>query len=571
MDKLNCILDYFCGTKAYYMFWVGNHYNDNNLKEFILDKKYLNGAKVAFISNIMLSIKEDLVLNKGDRVYESKIFIDALENSVEFLARKVSNGYKIGNYIFPDAATLVAIIRNKLAHGNYRIDFEHNRVIINHQGNDIVLNISKLANFIVMGFMNSFKSVKTTRYQRDIVYFDRKNIDNRLNGVKDLSEIRKIIKGYNYLNFVIESSPDIPISEDCIAIFEQLIKFVKNNPYDYQNSDVYNKLCEYLKKRNCRLFVEYKKLSNNNDIDDIMSLLGDELINNSSMTFRQQVEVIGREVHKKMNTNLNKLNPITANVKHLIMLNAISKCSSVKDDILFSQIENISPSGIDFYYDEYGMVLISMFNSLFVYPMDDIYSIPGEYTLDRSNGIDFASLELSMVNPIVISIDYSPLDNAKAKVDSISSKCVELVNKINQQKLNLGKVQGKPLIEAKINASISSLNTSLLTLQSEYVVADASYTAIKNDFTDNADYFRNKAIIEGIRNSIAHGHYEFISSGNFNDTIIAFNDIYEGKLTFQAKIKFSDFERLINDNTMIISNFVNKKLGIVNGNSLSKK
>ena len=124
MDKLDCIEDYFASIRAYYLFQIGRFSNQPEYKSFILEKRFLNGAKVSFISNLMLAIKEDLVDNKGNMEYQSKVFLKSLENSVLYIATKVEDGYKLSNYTFPDAATLVAIVRNKLAHGKYTIDFE---------------------------------------------------------------------------------------------------------------------------------------------------------------------------------------------------------------------------------------------------------------------------------------------------------------------------------------------------------------------------------------------------------------------------------------------------------------
>lgn len=554
------------------MYWIGTHYNDSEVKNYILGKKHLIGAKVAVISNIMLGIKEDLVENKGDRIYESKIFLKALENSVENLATKVNNGYKIGNYIFPDAETLVAIVRNKLAHGNYIIDFDYGRVIINHQGTDIILSLYKLSIFIVSAFAAMIKDEKTTKYERDMVYFERKDVATRERGVKDITEIKQIIRGYNYLYFAIESLDGTPVGKDCILLLESLLKYVKFHLQDYKKSSFYKEVCEYLSKRNCRLICDYRKLTNNKDINDIINLIGDEMLHLPSFDFQHQVESIGYEVHRKFNPKFNSFNPLGANIKHLLLLNAIDKKNSVDVSILGMFMSDILDNhDAHFYYDEYGMVLISMFNSLFMYPMDDIYTIPGEYTLDRSDGLDFSLLDLSMVNPTVINIDTSPLENAKARLDSLTSKRDEVDAKIKQQQINLSKVQGRPDVESRIKTAINDLNNSLTILLSECVVAEATYNAIKDDFDTNDDYFRNKVIIEGIRNSIAHGHYEFISDGEFNNTIIVFNDIYEGKLTFQLKIKFSDFEALINNNSTEIAKFIGKKIGISQSNSLSRK
>lgn len=572
MGKLDSILNYFCGTKAYYLFWYGHYSNHPELKKYILEKKHLIGAKVSLISNIMLGIKEDLVDNKGDRVYEAKVFLNALESSVENIATKVNNGYRIGSYVFPNAQTLVAIVRNKLAHGNYEIDFEHGRVIINHQGTNIVLSLYKLSIFIVSAFKVMLKDEKTTKYVRDMVYLERPDRDTRVKKLKDRAEVRQVIKSYNYLSFTIESLDGSTISKDCIALFEDFMKYVAFHPREYHKSDLYKKLCSYLKKRNCVLVTDYKKLTNRRDIEDIILTLGDEVFDNDLLDYNRQLDTVGYEVHRKFNPNLNSFNPLGANIKHLILLDGIAKKNSVDmKDLGSFMADFIGDNEMRFYYDEYGVVLINMFNSLFMYPMDDIYSIPGEYTMERDEGLDFANLDLSMINPTVISIDEIPLINAKAKVDGLKSKISDLNLKIAQQQQNLSRVQGKPNVIAKINGAISDLTQSLSILSSELVVADAAYNSIKNDFTINSDYFRNKAIIEGIRNSIAHGHYEIINNGEFMDTLIIFNDIYEGELTFQAKISFNDLDRLINDNVGVIHKFINKKIGISDGSVLVRK
>ena len=75
MDKLDYIEDYFAAIRAYHLFQIGKYSNKPEYKSFILDKICLNGAKVAFLSNLMLAIKEDLVDNKGNMEYQSKVSV----------------------------------------------------------------------------------------------------------------------------------------------------------------------------------------------------------------------------------------------------------------------------------------------------------------------------------------------------------------------------------------------------------------------------------------------------------------------------------------------------------------
>ena len=563
MDKINCIEDYFSGIRAYYLFKLGQFYNNLEYMSFILDKRNINASKIIFLSNIMLAIKEDLVDTKGAMNYQSKVFINSLEESVSFVATKVENGYKIGNYVFPNASTLVAIVRNKLAHGKYKMDLDHNRVILEHKGVDIVINIDKLINFILMSFRNTMKDIRSKKYERNIVYI-RKNNKSRSNNFKTLSEVRGIIKSYNYINFVIESLNDFPVPYDCILLFESFLKDFDINGYLSLKSDRYKDLVEYLNKRSRKINYEFKNLTDESDIGRILDFADKEIIGNENLNYDQQLKIIGFEVQKSINEKHNTFNAIAANVDNLIELSAISKINSVDKDDLSSYIANYYVDEIKSGYDEYGMILIGMFNSLFVYPYDDVFETSGEYRINRTSGFDFSKLDLSMINPIVMNVDDSPLKNIEDRYIALLKRQTDISQKLNIQQNNLLKVKGNMIAEANINKGINDLKTSLASIICEIVDVNNEYNMIKNDFIVNRLYFENRTIIESIRNSIAHGNYKFIVVGDFFDTKIIFNDIYEGKNTFQLEITFREFEKMINNNYDMVLDFVRNK---INGRS----
>ena len=83
------------------------------------------------------------------------------------------------------------------------------------------------------------------------------------------------------------------------------------------------------------------------------------------------------------------------------------------------------------------------------------------------------------------------------------------------------------------------------------------YKNANDYFNNNIDYLTNERIIDGIRNSIAHGNYYLKYNIDMNNSIIVFEDIYEGKLTFKCSIKINDFIKFLSDNSPIICNFLN--------------
>ncbi len=554
MEKIDCIEEYFSATRAYYLYFIGRFLNDLELMNYILEKRYLVGAKVSMISNIMLGIKEDLVENLGYLDYRTKLFTNELEKAVDQIAYKVNEGYKVGNYIFPDAATLVALLRNKLAHGNYKIDFDHNRIIINHRGTDIVFNIDKIVNFIAVAFNKTIFFSKKGVYQRDVLI--KKN-DQRTKRMENIQEVKNLIKEFEHVQFTLESLDDSVIGLDSIQMLENFILYFKDNYTTALRSEYYKKIKNYFNKRNCKFSYKIRSLNNAKDRDAILEFSSNEVLKNPNLDYSQQEMIIGREIHQKMNREYNNFNPLYANFNNLFLLDAIGKTNSVKSEDLSYYIDNAYGIDLMVGFDEFGMSLFSMFNSLFLYPFDDVYDVEGGYQQNRSDNLDFSLLDLSMLEPTVININEYPKENAKSVCDNLLNRRQELFNRITVQQINLTKVSGNIKAESNINANIKQLQSELSIIESRYLVALQDYQDICNDFDNNKMYFRNKAIIEGIRNAIAHGNYQFITQGHFSETMIVFNDIYEGELTFQLKVKFSEFSQFIEENYMNVLNYIN--------------
>lgn len=559
MDKkLECVEEYFCSTKAFYLFYLGFYSGNQEYKKYILDKHYLNGTKIAFLSNIMLNIKEDLVDSKGNRIYDSKLYYSALESTVETIATKVENGYLLDNYLFPDAATLVAIVRNKLAHGKYYIDFSHNRVILLHEGQEIKINIKKLMLFINIALSNVLKNNKTKKYERNIVVKKYKEKDDK---IRDVEEVKKIIKSCEYIIFSLESTDDYQINPHCIELLERYINYYKKNIHLPLINDEYKKLKEYLKDYNCKLTFETKRISKKQDMEDIVKYAEQEIITNNKMSYQMQLELIAKEVLRRIDSSYNSFNPLLACTKNLYLLDAISFINSTSIKELFNYLDNKYDTEMILSYDEFGMTLLTMFNSLYIYPFEDVFESSREYKSNRTDEFDFSNLDLSMVDIEILNINDIALKEAEQKYIKLNQKKEGFVNRINTQKSNLTKVLGDIEKETKIKNGINGLQNILDNdILPEFNNSIIEYQSIKDDYTNNYMYFKNKAIIEGIRNSIAHGRYEIIPNPNFEKTLIIFNDIYEGNITFKGSINYESFEKLINDNTDIVINYLRAKI-----------
>ena len=169
MNKEDLIVKYFTGNYAYNLYLMGLIFGNPIYSEYILNKEYLNGAIVGTISSIFLATKEKMV-DKNNNIL---LPFSLMEKNVNLIANKTSAGYEINGYVFKDGYELVTTVINKLAHGEYLVDFAHNRVILKVEGNEVVIPISKLSAFVVASFSSTLQNYNVPSFSRNFVYSEK--------------------------------------------------------------------------------------------------------------------------------------------------------------------------------------------------------------------------------------------------------------------------------------------------------------------------------------------------------------------------------------------------------------
>lgn len=551
MAKVDCIMDYYLANKANILFLMGLVYRNNEYSNFILEPKNMQGAKVGCISNIILAIKEDVVENMGDLVYESKLFLNELEKAVAAIATKDGNGYKIDNYYFESASNLVATLRNKIAHGDYEIDFDNNKIVLNVNLNKISIDINKLALFIVMALKSTFSSIKRNEYQRNILLFKIKE-KNRKAPLKLKSEIKNVIRSFKCIDFSIKEKNGDVINRDIISTFELFLKYYK----DTQDAEAIRKIRIFLNKHNIELKITEASIKSEQEVSTLVDLLMNSVSQNSS--YEDQIKMIGLEVQRIINATYEKSNPLLSNFYNLCLLNAVEEVSSID----LNKIKNHLYEGM-FYinYDNLASSAIAMFNTLFAYAFDDIFKSSNEYTGEPLNGFDYSLLDLSSIKVEKMELDINVLNSiqdkhnglvkrvaeVKCKKEEINANLVQVTKSNNQKAINI--LQG---LANRTDNLLSTLNASFQASTQELSVAKAF-------FDNNQAYLANKAIIEGIRNAIAHGNYVVKSGASIEDAKIVFSDIYEGELTFKGEVKIMDFIDVLSLNAEVVNDFIESK------------
>ena len=546
--KKDNIMDYYLGNKAYNLFLQGIIYNNPIYSEGILDKKNINATKIGCISNIFLAIKEDLV-SKDKEGYNSRILISELENNVSLIATKENNGYRINNYLFPDAPTLVSVLRNKLAHGLYTMDLEHNRIIFNIESNEVIINIDKLSTYVISCLKSYTKVNNSSIYKRDFV-INNKVDTTREKPMKSINELNNFIKNSREIEIILIKKDNTLISNYVVWELENIIdeyRITKNNKLLINFENKYKD--EYDFKWNIKKLNDDKTKELSNFILNIIP---------KNITYNEEVMVILKEYASKMNNNYNKFNVIMENLTNLVLLDEIKENNTINSNILFNKLKE-KYNNIYISYNTLISSSIAMFNSLFSYANDDVYKNDNKYTLLDNNGLDYSKLDLSLINVQVKTIDNTIINELNIRKTAKEKELNLIDTKITKELNNLNIVKSKSNTNAinNITNKLTNLYNIKNTLTIEHNNIINELNICNNYYNNNILYLENESIITGIRNSIAHGNYEVVQCNNINDTYIVFNDIYEGKLTFKGTIKILDFIDLIDNNAIVINEFLN--------------
>lgn len=554
MNKEETIIKYFSGNYAYDLFLMGMIFGNPIYSEYISNKEYLNGAIVGNISSIFLAIKEKMV-DKNNNIL---LPISLMEKNVNIIANKTDCGYEINGYTFKDSYTLVTTIRNKLGHGEYLIDFAHNRIILKVDGNDIVIQIPKLTNFVISSFSSTLQNYNTSSFTRCFVY--SKSIIGKDKERYSLNEYKNMIASYYKYNITIKRKDGSPIEG---FIFDRFNETVSS----FSNSLNLSELIDFEKKVKNDYEVTWNKVSTKNEDTKMLESF---LYNSTTLNtpYERAIEIVGYEVDKLFNKDkFDNFSMIASGVHNLLLLNSIkelgtSNYEKVHDDIIKKYGKLYIAT------DDLAQSLISSFNALFAYGYDDVLHNKNEYQSLDLEGFDYSLIDTSSFNVEVEKTDDGYITDLGVKENAIKKNINKLNNALVSCNNNLAKVtsignqKGINAITSQINTingNINGYNIDLANIQN-------TLNNVNNYVSTYASLLKNEKIINGIRNSIAHGNYKVILKETLKDSLIEFTDFYEGEVTFKASISIDNFVEFLQKSAIEIEKYLSKEEKLVLGN-----
>ena len=554
MNKEETIIKYFSGNYAYDLFLMGMIFGNPIYSEYISNKEYLNGAIVGNISSIFLAIKEKMV-DKNNNIL---LPISLMEKNVNIIANKTDCGYEINGYTFKDSYTLVTTIRNKLGHGEYLIDFAHNRIILKVDGNDIVIQIPKLTNFVISSFSSTLQNYNTSSFTRCFVYSE--SIIGKDKERYSLNEYKNMIASYYKYNITIKRKDGSPIEG---FIFDRFNETVSS----FSKSLDLSELMDFERKVKEDYEVSWKKVSTKNEDTKVLASF---LYNSTTLNtpYERVIEIVGYEVDKLFNKDkFDNFSMIASGVHNLLLLNSIKELGTanyekVHDDIIKKYGKLYIAT------DDLAQSLISSFNALFAYGYDDVLHNKNEYQSLDLDGFDYSLIDTSSFNVEVEKSDDGYIADLNVKENAIKNNITKLNNALASCNNNLAKVTslGKQVGIAKITSQINDINAKLSILNTDLTNIGSTINSVNSYVSTYSSLIKNEKIINGIRNSIAHGNYKVILKETLKDSLIEFTDFYEGEVTFKASISINDFVCFLHKSGMEIEKYLSKEEKLVLGN-----
>ena len=566
MNKEDEILKYFRNNLAFYFKTIDWNLGENpanpdyEYRDEILDKDNLIGAKLSLISNIFLSYKENIVENTGSLNYKNIIFNTELENAVLMIANKVNDKYEVDGVMFNSAPELVAFIRNSLAHGSYLIDYDMRKVILYSGGKQVEVNVNKLSMFVVSGLQGYLHGEISNSWNRKIV-LNRYTSINREKPLESEKILCNTIENFTVINLNIKKKDggDIPLyyrdifevelkkyrlRHDINVLKELKEKYKNDYDIEFSEEEIDKKTAKYLSS------VIYPKIKglDYQAQNSIALIKAGKIVNNDKMIGQITSLQLLQYISKYKTTDLEK-------IKEKLELEKIKR-------MLESKEINLKESEEMIFIDSDIMVnsLLGMFNALFIYPFDDIYDDKEIMKTLVNNSLDYSKLDLSLIKLNNINLNNGEILSLREELNGINRRIQEINNAISIDKASLEKVKGNARAEANINAKITREQGDLNLFQGKLVLVSCKVNYYDNN-SQVGGYFYNKAIIEGIRNSIAHGNYQVIEAPSILDSKIIFRDIYLGKETFSCEVGAEDFKNLLIVNMKIILQFLSSRKG----------
>lgn len=534
----------YSGIEGYSIFLTNFLLPTGEKSDYILDKDIFNAANFAISSQILLGIKEDLI--DGTKYnYKTGIPRNILGDAIKEMTTISQGKYYLGTEIFDTPESVIGILRNKIAHGNYELVLEDETFLVEINNKYVSIKIADFKKMIIRIAKYFYYHLNKNEFKTEALISKK---SNRNTSFKTKSEMVGYIKNLSNYTFILKSLNNEELDENII------------------NSTL-NIISEFEKNKDLSILIKYQEIIKNKYIFSWFSKRIDERIANSSakeasiimpsdIPSETQIEFL-KDFAKKHINNEQNTNLITSLFKNLMLLDTVYDIKSINSSKVRNKFIN-KYGNTRIGYEEIASSSIVLFETLFCYGNEHLLENKNEYTNLENTGLDYSLLNLDKLNIIYYEDNNTLKNTVLEEYIGKQNELNRLDEKIKDTEDNFENVKtnnNQKAIET-INTILNNLYEKRKDLLNKLNILYEKLNLINNYEITNKQYLKNKNIINGIRNSISHGNYYIYQKGSQKEQILVFTDIYEDRVTFKCEVDIIDFINMIYENDYVIKEFI---------------
>ena len=564
-DKVLNSYEYFHASSTFSVFLIDNQF-DRIDASFLdqLDKEVYVKMLVTHSALLMALFKEDVIIKDQDKNISLNIYEKAFDILMSNLCQEDGNKYKLGDMSFDSKKEIFDLIRNKLLHGDYVIDLDGYKVILNDKGVTGSIDIIDL--------VETCKSLCTSGScrlndvnQRTITICKKHTLEYGPD-ITNLNSLKRFMNDVHVAIFRDKPVDGYQRNPRYAQILGSYYKTIQESHGFYENRIVQNAIDIITKM--CALHLEVAHIDLNYEVKAATELPEFERIKKfyiANKSFLDKLDPVSRRMYMtEVLSNLLYSKEAEYSVLASGLVNNITMLSAYVSDVPLSEVKYLEQASNTYIDDMSIAAVFNQFYSCYHYELDAIYSNGvGTSLRDIANGtyLDFSKLDLEGF--------YDPgmtIDNGFSDFTNQLEHLEKSLEKIRLRRLGAENAYRRYLDNVKVprEEAEQRLLFNIEEIDNEYASELALYEEAKTFMeTRYTDYVRNYNIIAHIRNAFAHGNVKILnhSSGDtLNDRVIVIEDNYEGANTYKLVIKYSEFARLFNQyNSTFLYNFIFKK------------
>lgn len=534
-----------------------------------LDEKSINLLKVGYATFALLLWKDEIIKKDSEYNLSTTVVEEILDEHINIITNK-KNIWSIGEIEFTSSLDLLNVLRNKLAHGDYQI--KENEIILEINDKIGSVNIDRLLDLTIQLDQNI--SLIQKQKENTVGMIRNKNALENIN-IKTKSDLDKALSNMSYVEIKEKPRKLCLRTKEYIALAINLKKVVKTSIQNLRKVDNLTsvpKLKFLLEQVNMDAKVTETMSTDLEATEKARKMYVSRINEMRAISPIMQQKYLAFWLQEAIKKEMQKKSISFGIVNNEVLLKELKKNPNRN---LINIIEQNKFGPLLTVENEKTVLTAYLINFYFtyIYALDNILNEKNKEDIRdivENKAFDFSKLDLSGIkNQMNIETkNFSNFEGQTNKLDSdilnLDTRIYKLQNIIDSLKnVIVSHPERKEVLDKNILIQEEALS------KRDYIIG-LKERVKKYYEEDLTRYKKNRAIIEHIRNSIAHGNISLnIFNGNYTleDALLTFNDEHDGKTT-TIQLTLKEFETLFsNENIKTILDFINPQEDI---NSLKK-